>query len=660
MKHFYLTALVMLLSAFFTCQAEVITEKPTGTSKFYERSGGLTYFNNGSTIILQNQSGFTEIVFSADGHQAWIKNCISGFFPEGSNDASWIVGEVTDNGTKIKVNLLQQVFYDENKGEYLLLAFLKKDTNSHETSYIIDKTAAQAVYTISGDKVSLDGTSSEYILGLVWSSDKAWTQFGDYETVYTEYEIPEAVTPPAGLTTKEYPISAVERMNETESVYNNYVNIGFDNNDVYIQGLDKFIPDAWIKGSLSGTAVTFPIQYIGTDTEERLHFLTSWKVGVGGVDNLQLNYYADLDAFECSAPVLINSNPKIIKYYTYYRSLYIGERPAIIELPEGVKTRNLIMTGKLDDTGIGYGRNFKRIVKVAEVDNKVYIQGLSVDLPESWAIGEKNGNELVIPSGTFMGFGENSSVYLHGGKLVDGKRAFSDAIRFQYDSENDKYTCDHIFFECSAREPRSYLWEYKAGVEIYFDPDAPSGADPDDLEQISSVFSGNVRYSKDAQFYASGKFSRNVTMAIDGYLVYIKGLSLECPDSWISGEMIDNTVTFECPQLQGSYNGADISVCGFDVLAWKNTDLTMKYDPDTKTYTFTKDLIVTKDPTTTYDYTVWIEKEATIVPDASGISGVIAGDTPADTTIYNLQGIPVKGKPSAGIYIVGGKKIYIK
>lgn len=660
MKHFY--TLFLLLCSAIICHAQIISQQPDGTLKYYQRTGGLTYLNDGSQLHLQNQAGFTEIVYSADGKTAWIKNPVSAFFPEGNDGAAWIKGEITDNSTKIKVNLGQKVFHDGEQDDYLEIALLNKDNQSSSTNYVIDPIPAQVVYTINGNKVSIDGTSEKYVFGLVWSSDKAWSGFADYQTEYTEYEIPDAVTPPAGMEVKEYPISAIEYMNEEDHTYSSMVNVGFDGNDVYIQGIDKFLPAAWIKGTLDGSTVTFPVQYIGTDPAQRRHFLTSWKVGVGGVDDVKLNYYADLDAFESTSAVLINSNPTFNNYYAYYRSMYIGDRPDVPVLPDGVQARRMTMTGKIDNTGF-YASPFTRIIEIAQDGNSMYIKGMSADLPEAWVIGTIDGDKVTIPSGTFMGFGEASAVYLHGGERhSDGKDYFRDNIVFNYDDTNDTYTCDHIIFECSARVPRTYSWKYSAGTKIYFDPNAPSGADPDDLEQVSYIYKGKVAFGKtdDYKNYTNGEFEREVKMAFDGNLVYIKGISLECPDGWIKGELADNTVTFSNAQQQGTYNGASIYICGFDMMAWKNTDLTMSFNPDTKEYSFTQDMTVSTDPSNVGSYNAWIAKGATLTPDTSGIGSIISTPEETETVIYNLQGVRVQGTPSPGLYIVNGKKTYLK
>ena len=60
---------VFVLSV-MVCRADVITQKPAGNVKYYQRTSGLTYLNDGSTLHLQNQAGFTEIVYSEDGSKA--------------------------------------------------------------------------------------------------------------------------------------------------------------------------------------------------------------------------------------------------------------------------------------------------------------------------------------------------------------------------------------------------------------------------------------------------------------------------------------------------------------------------------------------------------------------------------------------------------------
>lgn len=73
--------------------------------------------------------------------------------------------------------------------------------------------------------------------------------------------LPDLVEVPAGLVTEEYFFSYVDYQGET---VNTFVNVGFDGNDVYIQGISGYVPEAWVKGALNGTTITFPgNQFLG-------------------------------------------------------------------------------------------------------------------------------------------------------------------------------------------------------------------------------------------------------------------------------------------------------------------------------------------------------------------------------------------------------------
>ena len=69
------------------------------------------------------------------------------------------------------------------------------------------------------------------------------------------------VTPPAGLETEEYALFGTDTYYEEETHYS--VQVGFDGNDVYFQGLSQFLPEAWVKGTMVDGVVTIPGWYMG-------------------------------------------------------------------------------------------------------------------------------------------------------------------------------------------------------------------------------------------------------------------------------------------------------------------------------------------------------------------------------------------------------------
>ena len=73
----------------------------------------------------------------------------------------------------------------------------------------------------------------------------------------------EFVTPPAGVETSEYAMT-YKASSTAEETTTKPVNVAVDGNDVYFQGMSRYIPEAWVKGTKSGNTVTFPaMQYMG-------------------------------------------------------------------------------------------------------------------------------------------------------------------------------------------------------------------------------------------------------------------------------------------------------------------------------------------------------------------------------------------------------------
>ena len=73
------------------------------------------------------------------------------------------------------------------------------------------------------------------------------------------------VTPPDGLHTESWLLTA-QRYDATEYTVDAFlsVNIGFDGQDVYVQGLNMYLPEAWVKGTRNGNQLTFATnQYYG-------------------------------------------------------------------------------------------------------------------------------------------------------------------------------------------------------------------------------------------------------------------------------------------------------------------------------------------------------------------------------------------------------------
>jgi len=646
MKKFYFFILAVIA---FTLQAnaDVIMTKPDGTSKMYERSGGLSYIFDGSTVREQNQYGFTEIIFDADGTTVYIQDPISGFKVE-DEVHTYIKGTIGSDGKTLTFPLTQHIWTDED-GSKLMVAVFDKDESSHNISFVPNTSIKEVTYTMTDNKIVLNGTSKNRILGIMSNFTGQWINYGDYNTEYTEYEFADPVTPPDGLDLKKCKLSAMEHL--TELWYSTEVTVGFDGNDVYIKGLDKFIPDAWVKGTVDGRVVIVPIQYMGQDPIGRHHFLVGWNVGVGGVADLKLNYYKDMDALEATAPVVINSNPTMISYYVYYSSLFIGDRPDPVSAPDDIEYQTLKMKGSNDILGFGRADEFERNVKVGIKDGTVYFQGLSETIPDAWAAGKLENGKVTIPQGQFIGVGETSAVYLIG---ADGDTGVLKDYVFSYDEANNIYSSEDILYECSVMVPSSFLIKYLPGVVISEDSDNPD-VNPDDLPAVTYTFTGKC-YDKATS--TTSTVEKTVYVAVSGKYVFLKGMCDLLPNAWARGVRTDATVTFKDPQKLGTVDGTDYYFSGLDVMSFTLTDCVLSYNEASGKYTFVTSAVINKSDVN-LDYTHWYYSDSVLTPESLGVESVEV-DSDEEEVIYNMQGIRVSRPLSSGLYIINGKKVLVR
>lgn len=142
--------------------------------------------------------------------------------------------------------------------------------------------------------------------------------------------MPAPVTPPATLTTSEYQFSAINLMPSEEGwvqekvCYN--VRLGFDGINVYIQGLCRLLPEAWIKGvrDVTDGDLTFTSgQYYGNYNGYNFCFAganfpttnPTWK------DNVDFIYYKTTGEYSFTGGMItLNSSAKTLAPYEYYAS----------------------------------------------------------------------------------------------------------------------------------------------------------------------------------------------------------------------------------------------------------------------------------------------------------------------------------------------------
>ena len=108
------------------------------------------------------------------------------------------------------------------------------------------------------------------------------------------------VTPPEGLQTESWLLTA-QRYDPTAYTVDAFlsVNVGFDGQDVYVQGLNMYLPDCWVKGTRNGNQLTFKAnQYYGEMSDDEgtgydTYFAgcdASWFDGVSGLQPIDVTF----------------------------------------------------------------------------------------------------------------------------------------------------------------------------------------------------------------------------------------------------------------------------------------------------------------------------------------------------------------------------------
>lgn len=297
----------------------IITAPDEGESKYYTRAG-TAYYLSSQQVYYAEQSGTVQIVEAADG-TVYIKDIISR-----RTDGTWVKG--TKEGNTITVAAGQHVAYNSSYATTLSLYWgTYDDTNGWA------KTTGDITFTVddAAGTISLNGSNEDLYIGVYWDDDNSFTGYGDYETVWTlddSYVPPstELVELPAGATVENwYADGTGSKAVPTDA------KVAFVGSDVYISGLFSDLPDAWIKGTLEGTTVTFEsVQYLGKFSGTN----DIWAISADEDGNLTDTFTFTYDdaaktlTFD-GGYLFANAKPDEVYYLAYINALTIyAEKPA--------------------------------------------------------------------------------------------------------------------------------------------------------------------------------------------------------------------------------------------------------------------------------------------------------------------------------------------
>ncbi len=236
----FLTMFVTLISTTTLAQKasnQLVTPPETATVETWYTVDGALYVNTANGI----QTRQPAIHVAIDGTDIYLQG-LSYWFSEG-----WIKGTIKGNYAVFASG--QYVGEDDYGAEYICGTDDQQTLTDIAFDYKAEKGVLAAVTTFIVEGNSTTSVSSPYCY---------WAKPIFSKTESTDSKL---VVAPENLKTDEWAISAMNNYGEPVA---GYLTIGFDGNDVYLQGLCAKVPQAWIKGTLDGTTITFAgDQYIG-------------------------------------------------------------------------------------------------------------------------------------------------------------------------------------------------------------------------------------------------------------------------------------------------------------------------------------------------------------------------------------------------------------
>lgn len=370
--------------------------------------------------------------------------------------------------------------------------------------YLWGSPKAGSIDDITGKVVDNTKLVSETGFGYVNASYRGWVYPDDKFTItlvdgseftYPGLEIGELVTPPADLQAKEYPFSATLYAPKAED-YTATVKIGIDGNNVYIQGLDKDLPEAWIKGEYNEakTKVAFPVTYTGLVGEDEVHYFAAYG-GSDGPDSLFVNYDADADTYDYGAMVMIYKGTKPSAAYAYfYNGFFIGEKPTPVVAPEGLETKEMPFTGKKYNSSSKELEDVEGHVNVGIDGENVYIQGLFEEVPEGWMKGTlttiEGAQYVLFEKNQYVGNLDNGlSAYLVGYAAATGETPASAYYAlFSYDAANNVFKSLNPILLTRFKDNIS-----ASRCETYFSSGLTIGTDPTGIVAAKADAKGNAQ-----------------------------------------------------------------------------------------------------------------------------------------------------------------------
>ena len=598
----------------------------------------VTYYTTGGTFYgitdsgwLDDTSSMPSIQVAIDGSDIYIQG-LAYFFKD-----AWIKGTI-ENGIATFASG-QYVGTDDWGIEFLVGS---NDGN----------TVAPIIFALDEDAGTLTAQTT-----YIYESNQKNEISADSYSYWESAEFSVIVEIPEGLETSEYSLSAYEvtwgqeSNDPTYTEYETPVMVGFDGNTVYAQGLCAEMPEAWVKGTISGTTVTFRTgQFLGIYEPFAGYFqYPMYLLGYdgSGIEDITFELGEANATLTMTSPdyILINTTKNTVDPYTVIAGAVLTLLPDVAATPAQPEIYYASLTGNYPkiEYSIPIEDEDGNPLILSKLTYQVYVDINQVVSPLTLTTGlyeELDDDMTEIP----YNFTDNYDVYNY--RLYLNQGDFTGWRRIGIQS----------IYRGGSEEKRSEInWYalYNYMVSVPADGYATYYIDDVVTLDAASIEAGAELLTVTAATEDAVTISAlDVAASNTPLLIYNGG------EKKIIVKLIPTDAPEEMPTVAPAFKGT------LQDLTFNDAEMNR-----TNHYVLNENNFVWVCEAGTIEANrCWLEfgthvKTAPILKivrngDATGINNVNAN---LNSNYYNLQGRKLNGTPSkAGIYIQNGKKIVIK
>ena len=442
-------------------------------------------------------------------------------------------------------------------------------------------------------------------------------------TITDDIDLP--IEPPTDLVTEKWAYTGVSYW-DTEEQVSKTLNIGFYGNEVYIQGLCKYLPNAWVKGTMEDNLITFPgYQFYGEYSSYKLYMrgLTGGSFGDGDV----------IFTYDAATSTLTTDQAIFLTGVTSAGSVgnFSAETNVVIKkIAERAATPATPMINT-----IGFYSTYESVefaIPVVDTENEGLIEEkLSYQLFYKDEIGTET--PIVFTKDLYIKLTEDMSVIPYG--FTDNYDIFQGEIALNMDwSEWTEIGIKSIYTGGNETHESPISWFV---IERPTTTTLPKG-----LKITKNNFVG-TKYSKNT----STPFTKTLNVAVDGNDLYIQGISQDTNtgEAWIKGTKEGDSYVFK----RGQSLGGGYFLIGYNDENSTAEDAKLIVDTEAGVYKFTNEFIVNAYYIDHLHYAGWFEKGSTIAID---------GETEEPTTAP--AGLETKDAFMAGYLNTGSAKVTLQ